>query len=75
MIERNTRVHGGFLRLPEVLAHTGLPRSTIYARLDQGRFPRWVSPGARADGWIKAEVDECIRERIETSRGRDVQAR
>jgi len=57
-----------FLRLPEVLARTGLSRSTIYVRLDQGRFPRPVSLGARAVGWIESEVDEWIRERIEKSR-------
>ena len=57
-----------FLRLPEVLARTGLSRSTIYVRLDQGRFPQPVSLGARAVGWIEAEVDEWMRERIATSR-------
>ena len=57
------------LRLLEVLARTGLSRSTIYVRLDQGCFPRPVSLGARAVGWIEAEVDEWIRERIEKSRG------
>ena len=44
-------------------------RSTIYVRLDQGRFPRPVSLGSRAVGWIEAEVDEWIRERIAESRG------
>ena len=57
-----------FLRLPEVLARTGLSRSTIYVRLDQGRFPQPVSLGARAVGWIEAEVDEWMRERIAASR-------
>ena len=57
-----------FLRLPDVLARTGLSRSTIYVRLDQGRFPRPVSLGARAVGWIESEVDEWIRERIAESR-------
>lgn len=56
------------LRLPEVLARTGLSRSTIYVRLDQGRFPRPVSLGARAVGWIESEVDEWIRDRIAASR-------
>ena len=40
---------------------TGLSRSTIYVRLEQGRFPRPVSLGARAIGWIESEVDEWIR--------------
>ena len=58
VIERETRVPVRFLRLPEVLARTGLSRSTIYVRLDQGRFPRPVSLGARAVGWLESEVDE-----------------
>ncbi|MYA33759.1 MAG: AlpA family transcriptional regulator [Gemmatimonadales bacterium] len=57
------------LRLPEVQRRTGLSRSTIYVRLDQGRFPKPVSLGARAVGWIESEVDEWIRERIAESRG------
>ena len=51
VIERKTREPVRFLRLPEVLARTGLSRSTIYVRLDQGRFPRPVSLGGRAVGW------------------------
>ncbi|MXX36323.1 MAG: AlpA family transcriptional regulator [Gemmatimonadetes bacterium] len=68
VIERKTRGQARFLRLPEVLARTGLSRSTIYVRLEQGRFPRPVSLGSRAVGWIEAEVDEWIRERIDESR-------
>ena len=60
-----------FLRLPEVLERTGLSRSTIYVRLDQGRFPQPVSLGARAVGWIETEVDEWMRERIKKSRSGD----
>ena len=69
VIERKTPRRVRFLRLPEVLARTGLSRSTIYVRLEQGRFPRPVSLGSRAVGWIEAEVDEWMRERIAASRG------
>ncbi len=68
VIERKTRGQVRFLRLPEVLARTGLSRSTIYVRLEQGRFPRPVSLGARAVGWIESEVEEWMRQRIEKSR-------
>ena len=68
VIESKTQVPGRFLRLPEVVARTGLSRSTIYVRLDEGRFPQPVSLGARAVGWIEAEVDEWMRERIVESR-------
>lgn len=68
VIEKKTRAPGRFLRLPEVIARTGLSRSTIYVRLDEGRFPRPVSLGGRAVGWIESEVDEWMRERIAASR-------
>ena len=68
VIERETRAQVRFLRLPEVLDRTGLSRSTIYVRLDRGLFPRPVSLGARAVGWLESEVDEWIRERIAASR-------
>ena len=71
VIERKMRRPVRFLRLPEVMARTGLSRSTIYVRLDEGRFPRPVSLGGRAVGWIEAEVDAWIRARIEESRGGD----
>ena len=58
-----------FLRLPEVMARTGLSRATIYARMAEGRFPRQVRIGARAVGWIEAEVEAWIQERIARSRG------
>ena len=68
VIEQKKHGQVRFLRLPEVLARTGLSRSTIYVRLDQGRFPRPVSLGARAVGWVEAEVDDWMRERIVASR-------
>ena len=57
------------VRLPAVQARTGLGRSTIYVRLAEGSFPRPVQLGARAVGWIEAEVDEWIRKQIALSRG------
>ena len=67
-MEQRTNPPTRFLRLPEVLERTGLSRSTIYVRLAAGCFPRPVALGGRAVGWIEAEVDEWIRERIAESR-------
>ena len=57
------------LRLPIVLDRTGLSRSTVYQRVTEGSFPRPVSLGARAVGWIETEVEEWIASQIEVSRG------
>ncbi len=73
-MEQKTNPPTRFLRLPEVMARTGLSRSTIYVRLAEGRFPRPVALGGRAVGWIEAEVDEWVRERIAESRFDGVRA-
>jgi len=56
------------LRLPAVKATTGLSRSTIYLRVAQGTFPRPVSLGGRAVGWLEAEIQEWLQRRIDASR-------
>jgi prophage regulatory protein len=55
------------LRLPSVKARTGLSRSSIYAFVSQGSFPRPISLGARAVGWNSESVDAWIAGRIEQS--------
>ena len=40
----------------------GLARSTIYLRIAQGSFPKPISLGPRAVGWIEAEVDVWLRQ-------------
>ena len=67
-IEQRTNPPTRFLRRPEVTARTGLSRSTIKVRMREGSFPKPLSLGSRAVGWIEAEVDEWIRERIAESR-------
>lgn len=56
------------LRLPTVKTRTGLSRSTIYLRVAAGNFPKPVSLGARAVGWIEKDVEEWITRQIEVSR-------
>ena len=56
------------LRLPAVKASTGLSRSTIYLRVSQGTFPKPVSLGGRAVGWLEAEIQDWLQRRIEASR-------
>lgn len=56
------------LRLPAVKKSTGLSRSTIYLRISQDIFPKPVSLGGRAVGWLEAEIQQWLQERIEASR-------
>lgn len=57
------------LRRKQVEQRTGLSRSTIYLRVAQGNFPKVVSLGARAVGWLESEIEEWLNSRVELSRG------
>lgn len=56
------------LRLPQVCMMTGLGRSMIYQMESEGRFPRRVPIGVRAVGWVEGEIQDWLRERIESRR-------
>lgn len=56
------------LRLPAVKARTGLSRSTIYLRVAEGTFPKPVSLGGRAVGWVESEIQQWLERQIEASR-------
>jgi prophage regulatory protein len=58
----------GILRRPQVEERTGLSRSTIYARMQFGTFPRPILLGDRAVGWLEHEIDDWIDQRIRQSR-------
>jgi prophage regulatory protein len=52
------------LRLPAVMARTGMGRSWIYREVAAHRFVRPVKIG-RATGWDAAAIDEWVRGRLE----------
>ena len=53
------------IRLSEVIRMTGLGRSSIYTKISEGVFPKPVSLGGRAVGWVFDEVEGWILDRIE----------
>jgi prophage regulatory protein len=53
-----------FLRLPDVIARTGLRRDSIYRLAREGRFPKPARLSTFASGWVQSEVDDWIREKI-----------
>jgi prophage regulatory protein len=55
------------LRLPQVIELVGLRRAAIYKLQSEGRFPRRVKLGVRAVGWVEAEIQEWLAERIQES--------
>lgn len=68
------------LRRKQVEARTGLSRSSIYARLRHNpkrpgdydpTFPKPVSVGAKAVGWLEHELEAWIAAQVEKSRNAD----
>ena len=57
------------LRLKEVVALVGLKRSSVYAKVAAGCFPRPIKLGGdHASGWLSTEVQGWIEEQIRRSR-------
>lgn len=54
------------LRMPQVRELTGLPRSTLYLYVKRSQFPKPVKLGVRTVGWIKEEVEQWLRQRMES---------
>ena len=44
------------LRLPQVIKETGLARSTVYLRIDQGLLTKPISLGGKSVGWPVDEI-------------------
>lgn len=55
------------LRRPEVERLTGLSRSTIYAMMKEGTFPKPIQLGARAVGWQEMTISAWLAERSKSS--------
>ena len=49
------------LRLPAVLDRTGLSRSTLYRKIDQGTFPRQIKISERCAGWRSSTIDAWLK--------------
>ena len=57
------------LRRPAVEARTGLSRSTIYAMMAEGTFPKPVRLGKRAVGWMESTISAWLESRVSSDAG------
>lgn len=55
------------IRLPEVKKVTGLSRSTIYKMMNEKTFPAQISLGAKSVGWLEADIQAWVQERVRLS--------
>lgn len=53
------------LKRIEVERITGLSRSSIYAKMNEGGFPKPVRVGLKAVRWVEEEIRDWITERME----------
>jgi prophage regulatory protein len=49
------------LRIKTVLERTGLTRSTLYRKIEAGRFPKQIRLSERCAGWRESEVRNWMR--------------
>jgi len=56
----NTKI----LRLPEVQMTCGMSRSSIYAGMKNGTFPKTIRLGTRMVGWTQKDIDDWIESKL-----------
>lgn len=56
------------IRLPDVMARTGLSRSSVFLKVKTGDMPPPIKLGVRATGWVASEIDTWIEQRVAASR-------
>ncbi|MBB5469353.1 putative DNA-binding transcriptional regulator AlpA [Paraburkholderia sp. CI2] len=64
-----------FMRLPEVMARTGLIKQTIYMRMAEATFPQSIKIGKTTVAWRESEIDAWIIDTIAESERRREQNR
>ena len=63
------KINQKLLRLPQVKAATGLSKSSIYARIAEGTFPKQIPLGPRLVVWVEADIQKWINEQVLAARG------
>jgi len=52
------------IRLPQVMKKTGKKRSSIYAEIAAGTFPKSVKLSKNSVAWVDQEIDDWIASKI-----------
>jgi prophage regulatory protein len=50
------------IRIRTVLARTGLSRSTLYRKMNEGTFPRQVRISVHGTGWRESAINRWIED-------------
>jgi prophage regulatory protein len=57
------------IRLPQVKSTTGLSKSSIYARISEGTFPKQIPLGPRLVVWVESDIQNWIAGQVSAARG------
>ncbi len=52
------------IRLPDLMHRTGFSRTSIYRLIKEAGFPQPIALGGQAVGWVEAEIDAWIEDRM-----------
>jgi len=64
-----SKLHDKLIRLPQVKSATGLSKSSIYARIAEGTFPKQIPIGSRLVVWVESDIQNWISEQVSAARG------
>lgn len=53
-----------FLRIPSVIARTGISKAEIYRRMKLGRFPRGQRISHKVTVWKRSDVEDWMRSKF-----------
>lgn len=67
-VQRGENMADTLLRLPAVLSRVPWSRSTLYAKVKCGEFPKPVHLGPRSVAWLEKEVQDFIEARADARR-------
>jgi prophage regulatory protein len=56
------------MRLPKVMEATGLGRSSIYNKMEEGDFPKSRRISLRAVGWDSLEIEAWVKSKLDATK-------
>ena len=64
MINNQTVTPERLLKLRQVMATTGLSRSSIFLFTKSGKFPKPIKLSERSTAWLESEIQQWIADRV-----------
>ena len=63
-----SKLNEKLIRLTDVKLMTGLSKSSIYARIANGAFPKQINLGPRLVVWVESEIQRWIANQVSEAR-------